>query len=38
MQEPNTANQLILTVTLLVLLLVAVILLANLIGAIHVFG
>jgi hypothetical protein len=33
-----TRNELVLTVTLLALLVVAVLLIANLIGAIHVFG
>jgi hypothetical protein len=38
MEESSPENELILTVTLLVLLLVAVVLIANLIGAINVIG
>ncbi len=38
MAEHDGSNELLLTVFLLVLLLLAVIFLANLIGALHVFG
>jgi len=36
--EQDSSNELLLTVFLLVLLVLAVIFLANLIGALHVFG
>jgi hypothetical protein len=36
--DPSTENELMLTVALLILLALAVILIANLIGAIHVIG
>ncbi len=38
MAEQDSSNEVLLTVFLLVLLLLAVIFLANLIGALHVFG
>ena len=38
MADPSTENELMLTVALLILLALAVILIANLIGAIHVIG
>ncbi len=38
MADLDSSNEVILTVFLLVLLLLAVIFLANLIGALHVFG
>lgn len=38
MAERDSSNEVLLTVFLLVLLLLAVIFLANLIGALHVFG
>jgi hypothetical protein len=38
MQQGSAGNEFILTITLLVLLLLAVLVIANLIGAIHVFG
>jgi hypothetical protein len=38
MEEEGSTNELVLTITLLCLLVVAVLLIANLIGAIHVFG
>jgi hypothetical protein len=38
MSEERSANELAVTVTLLVVLLITVLLIANLIGAIHVFG
>jgi hypothetical protein len=38
MREERSANELATTVTLLILLFITVLLIANLIGAIHVFG
>jgi hypothetical protein len=38
MSERHSGNQLILTVILLFVLLLAVVFLANLVGALHVFG
>ena len=38
MAEQDNSNELLLTVFLLVLLVLAVIFIANLIGALHVFG
>lgn len=38
MQRPSVRNELIVTATLLLFLVLAVLLIANLIGAIHVIG
>lgn len=38
MSEERSANELAVTVALLIVLLITVLLIANLIGAIHVFG